>query len=157
MPDSFQIHSHHRFVRRSPDSGGGSLTHLQTCNGVPSSSCARVVVRGFCYPGPSFCPWPRALLSQHYVLWAVSRFSRFQGLCFSLSINSTSLKLLQVHHLPRLSFTSPISTVHLVGSLPITTDLSSLTLYQLTCASSLLHNLATLTPAQVVFCLCDQH
>ena len=63
--------------------------------------------------------------------------------CFCLSINSTSLKLLQVDHLPHLFFTSPISTVHLVGSLPITTDLSSLTLYQLTCASSLLHNLTT--------------
>ena len=47
-----RVHSHHRFVRRSPDSGGGSLTHLRTRNlkGVSSSSCARVVVRGFCCP-----------------------------------------------------------------------------------------------------------
>ena len=44
----FRVHSHHCFVRRSPDSGGGSLTRLWTRNpkGVPSYSCARVVVRG---------------------------------------------------------------------------------------------------------------
>ena len=85
----FRVHSHHCFVRRSPDSGGGSLTRLWTRNpkGVPSYSCARVVVRGFCYHAPLSAAGPglpRALPSQRYVLWAVSRFQGVR-VCTSMS------------------------------------------------------------------------
>ena len=75
-----RVCSHHRFVRSSPDSGGGfSDSPLDSQSMGSAIFYALDSGRGLCHPGrsPAAGPGlPRALPSQHFALWADFKISR---------------------------------------------------------------------------------
>ena len=72
-----RVCSHHRFVRSSPDSGGGfSDSPLDSQSMGSAISYALDSGRGLCHPGRSPCCWPR--LAQGPAITALCVVGRFQ-------------------------------------------------------------------------------
>ena len=80
-----RVHSHHCFVRSSPDSGGGSSdSPLDSQSKGSAIFYALDSGRGLCHPGRSPCCWPRLAQGPAITaLCAVGRFegSKFEGVC----------------------------------------------------------------------------
>ena len=73
-----RVRSHHRFVRSSPDSGGGFPDSPLDSQSMGSAIFyALDSGRGLCHPGRSPCCWPR--LAQGPAITALCAVGRFQG------------------------------------------------------------------------------
>ena len=80
-----RVRSHHRFVRSSPDSGGGfSDSPLDSQSMGSAIFYALDSGRGLCHPGRSPCCWPR--LAQGPAITALRAVGRFQGSRFKVCV-----------------------------------------------------------------------
>ena len=85
-----RVRSHHCFVRSSPDSGGGSSdSPLNSQSKGSAIFYALDSGRGLCHPGrsPAAGPGlPRALPSQHFVLWADFKVQGSRCVCVCVCV-----------------------------------------------------------------------